>query len=445
MNLRDLTSVGLPNDDLAQRIGIVFWEGWVGASPSIVNGIRMLEEAGWAVQLFTREASDGFPAMPPFGPRTTVEICSPLSLKWSRRGWAGQPPSFERDLRIDKPAAGVLSRLKRSVVRTWGTILLAADMAQFGLFVRRRRRGNPLQWWVGIDMLGLLVAARRSRAERSRLVYWSLEIILRRNLRNPLQRVLKTSEKKASRRAEVVIVQDAGRGEILSTENGIDPDHLVLVPNAPRGRPAVEKSTFLHDRLRIDRKKKIVLHLGMIGPEVLSTEIAAAARTWPEDFVLVFHERYARDADDPVVRELAAVGGKGVAFSLEPVDLDDLPELVASAAVGLVFYNPDMGPNYSVIIGASGKLTQYLQCGVPIVCLDLPGFRELVDTFGCGVCVASPAGIGAALSTIAGDGQRFRRGAIEAFNQRYDFEIFFRRVINRLAAMGDNQEGRING
>jgi glycosyltransferase involved in cell wall biosynthesis len=417
-------------------IGIVFWEGWIGASPSIVNGIRMLEEAGWVVRLFTRETSGGFPPVPSFGPHTTIEICTPLSLKWERRGWPGQPPSFEKDPYVGNSPTGVLSQLKRAVIRTWGTFLLAADMVQFHSFVRRWTRGRPFEWWIGIDLLGLLVAARRRRAERNRLAYWSLEIIFQRNLRDPLQRLLKSTEKKASRRAELVIVQDAGRGEILSTENGIDPDRFVLVPNAPRGRPAVEKTTFLHDRLRIDRKKKIVLHLGMIGPEVLSTEIAAAARTWPEDFVLVFHERHARDINDPVVREVSAAGGEGVRFSLDPVDLDDLPNLVASADVGLVFYNPEMGSNYSVITGASGKLAFYVQSGLPVICLDLPGFPELVESTGCGLTVASLDEIGAALGRVLADYRAYRQGAVRCFEERFDFERQFAEVIR---SMGSEQ------
>jgi len=130
-----------------------------------------------------------------------------------------------------------------------------------------------------------------------------------------------------------------------------------------------------------------------------------------------------------VVREVAAAGGDRVRFSLDPISLDDLPGLVASADVGLIFYNPAMGENYSVITGASGKLAFCLQAGLPVVCLDLPGFSELLSEFGCGLCVSGPGGIGDALRTILANPSPFRAGARRCFETRYAFDSHFTPVV----------------
>jgi glycosyltransferase involved in cell wall biosynthesis len=412
-------------------VTIVFWDGYVGAAPSIVNGIRMLEEAGFRVELLTREPDAGFPAVPTFSEATRVAVCRPWSAAWAGRGLPGRRPSFERNIRTaDRQSAGWIARAKALVARWLGTLLLVADLLQFRYFVRHRTADNQRRFWIGVDLLGSLVAARHARPDR--FAYWSLEIVFGANLRNPVLRGLKARDRRVSRLARPVIVQDDARAELLITENRILRDRILLVPNAPRGDPSPRRTNVLRDRLGIPPRARIVLHLGMMGPEVLSTEMAASTQAWPEDCVLVFHERRARRREDPLVREAAGAGGDRVAFSLEPVELESLPDLVASADVGLVFYNPKMGENFSVITGASGKFSYYLRAGLPVVCLDLPGFREIVDEYGCGLCVSAPEGIGAALGEILSDPERYRAGARRCFEERFDFDRHFAQVVEQI-------------
>ena len=51
---------------------MVFWEGYVGASPSLISAIQALEEEGFRVDLITREAAEGFPEIPVFADSTRV-------------------------------------------------------------------------------------------------------------------------------------------------------------------------------------------------------------------------------------------------------------------------------------------------------------------------------------------------------------------------------------
>ncbi len=410
-------------------VAIVFWEGYLGVAPSLVNAVHMLEESGFQVELLMREPIAGFPEIPSFSTTTRVTVCRPWSTLWLGRGLPGRIPVFERDIRTpDRRSAGVMAWVKAMISRWLGTLLLLADNLQFGAFVRRHTKDSRDRFLIGVDLMGLLAASRCARP--GRLAYWSLEIVFGANLPSPVLRRLKARERLASRRARPVIVQDPDRAELLALENGIDGERIVLVPNAPRGDRAPQRTDLLRERLGIPPQQRIVLHLGMMGPEVLTMEVAASTNSWPEGCVLVFHERRARQREDPLVRDAARVGGERVAFSLDPVSLERLPELVASADVGLVFYNPAMGANYSVITGASGKLAHYLHAGLPVVCLDLPGFRELLDQYGCGRCVSSPAEIGAALREILTDPERYREGALRCFNERFDFDRGFTRVID---------------
>lgn len=412
-------------------VTIVFWEGYLGVAPSLVNAVHMLEEAGFRVEILAREPPSGFPERPVFSATTRVAVCRPWSSAWIERGLPGRIPTFERDIRSSaRRRRGVIGRLRATASRCVGTALLLVDMLQFGAFVRRQTVDRRDRFWIGIDLLGLLAAAGQTRP--GRLAYWSLEIVFGANLSNPVLRWLKVRERLASRRARFVIVQDAKRAELLVTENRLDRERIVLVPNAPRGVATEGSDGGIRARLGIPRHVRIVLHLGMIGPEVLSTEVAASTHGWPDDCMLVFHERRARQQTDPVVRDAARAAGDRVAFSLDPVALDQLPELVASADVGLVFYNPAMGANYSVIAGASGKLAYYLQAGLPVICLDLPGFRELLDQYGCGRFVSSPAEIGAALREVFADREQYRAGARRCFEEKFDFDRHFERFMHSI-------------
>lgn len=424
---------GIPlGQELTPGVVIVFWEGYLGASPSIVSAIRMFEDAGFEVQVLTREARKGFPDAPCFGDNTHVEACQPFSAWWRRRGFPGRLPTFFHDQSASRSAVSpsLKERTKALARDLLGSILFAADLIQFRRFVSHHTRHRAPRFWIGVDTIGLVEAGHHCRPER--LAYWSLEIVFLDTIVNPILRHLKRAERRVSRRARRIIVQDGARADLLAQENGVDLNRCALVPNAPRSTSRETKSDFLHSRLGISPEKRIVLHLGMMGPEVLSAEIAAASRFWPEDWVLVFHERFSRSLDDPVVKEVLSSGGDRVFLSLEPVDLDDLPNVVASADVGLVFYNPAMGPNYAVITGASGKLAYYLQAGVPVICLDLPGFDELMTDGRCGVCVPSPAAIGSALEGLTPRLPELREAARRCFDERYAFDGFFLPLVEEI-------------
>ena len=412
---------------------MVFWEGYVGASPSLISAIQALEEEGFRVDLITREAAEGFPEIPVFADSTRVTTCRPWSASWRRAGLPGRPPGLERDLDRLAGSRSHLGRWRSRLSRFLGSLLLRADLMQFSGLVRRVTNEHAHRFWIGVDVFGAAVTARF--ADPGTFAYWSLEITFGENLDDRLLVKLKELERSFTRAAHPVIVQDAQRADLLSRENGLDRDRIVLVPNSPRSGALPPTSTLMQRRLGTDDGTRLILHLGMMGPEVLSSEIAASTRNWPTDCTLVFHERYARTLDDPVVREVAGLGGNRVAFSLEPVSLDELPELVASADIGLVFYNPAMGENYSVITGASGKLAFCLQAGLPIVCLDLPGFSDLMREYGCGICVTEPDGIGDALRTILADPDPYRAGARRCFAERYAFDPHFAPVLARIRSV----------
>jgi glycosyltransferase involved in cell wall biosynthesis len=178
----------------------------------------------------------------------------------------------------------------------------------------------------------------------------------------------------------------------------------------------------------------------MICPNTLSLELAQAAADWPSAAVLVFHERERRRPEEPYLREIEKASHGRALLSLEPVAYDELDRLAASAHVGIILYQEELGPNFALMAGASGKMGQYLRCGLPVVALALRGLEDVVRNYRCGVCVSSPSEIGAALETIRGDYALYRANAFKCYEEVYEFGRHFEAVVEEIQKIG-NEKG----
>ena len=286
---------------------------------------------------------------------------------------------------------------------------------------------------IGVDREGIVAGRLVSRLKRIPLYYWSLELYFFHEAKSLGERILKLLERRASRAADCVIIQDEDRAAALVDENRIHPDRIVLVPNSPMGPVESSRGRFFHDKFDLPEDELVVAQIGGIAPGMYSLELAAATSTWPENTCLVLHERMRRREDEPYLQEIRRVGGERVRLSLDPVSLGDVPKVVASCDIGLVFYRKDLGPNVTNIAGASGKLAYYLKCGVPVICIDFPGLVDVVDAYGCGVCVTGVDEVGSALERIFSGYDRYAANAARCFEDRYEFRKHFAAVSARLS------------
>jgi hypothetical protein len=280
-------------------------------------------------------------------------------------------------------------------------------------------------------MLGLAVAGMLGNARGTPVVYWSLEITFLRDLHDPVSRSLKRLERKWSRKAVATLIQDRCRAASLAAENGIPAEKFLIVPNSPAGPSTRQKSAFLRTKFALPDDSFIILHTGMLSPEVLSLEIASDAARWPDGWRLIFHERARRSIKEPYVEAVAKAGQGRVLLSLDPVPYDELHKVVASGYIGLVFYRTELGPNYA-LAGSSGKLGSYLRHGLPVVCLALPGLTEVIQQFRCGICVSDVTGIAPAIRKIRDDYATFCMNATKCYDEMYEFDRHFAVVSDRI-------------
>jgi glycosyltransferase involved in cell wall biosynthesis len=408
------------------RIAIFFWEGYLGVAPSLINAIRLLVTEGYHVDIVTRRPTFGeFAPIPTFP--TGVRIWTEGVRSELPSGTVVSSCKDEFDqVRLRK----YIPKIVRDRLRRYW------QLTHFVLFSLRSVQGKKYKCFIGVDMHGLVTAFFACLFKKVPIIYWSLEIQFLRDFKDGCRRLVKRLERICHRQAAFMVIQDLERASSLIRENKIRNPKTVIVPNGPLGWPRSETSDFFQKKFSISPDRRIVLHLGMISPEVLSLEIASEASNWNEDLVLVFHERAQRAQTDPYIKQVQQAGCGKVLFSLEPVPYDALDCVVMSGHIGLVFYRKELGPNWSEMAGASGKLAHYLRCGLPVICLDLPGFVKVVNEYQCGICVSEPGAIQAAAEAIFRDYEFYRTNALKCYAQSYEFGRHFREVLQKIEDFG---------
>ena len=422
----------------SKRVGFLFWEGYLGVAPSLINATRVLASAGYEVDIITRRTSSDYAQLPRFPDTVRIyfeqsavkaEDAPGSSYQAKEHHWAG---SVWRAV-----VPYVCRRVFRDIRERYMIILELKQFVTFGLACMHSREYVAV---VGIDMLGLIAATGIALRRRTPVIYWSLELAFLKEFTHWPLRLLKRLERLCNRRAAFTIIQDTDRAESLVFENSLKPGKIILVPNGPLGLPLRQGSDFFQRKFKL-AERKLLLHIGLISHLMYSLEIAKETANWPEDWALVFHERAKRDMiNDIYLRTIAAVGGRKVFLSLDPVAYDDLNSVVASAQIGLVFYRDDLGPNLAQIAGASGKMGQYLRCGLPVICSDLPGLRMIIEKYRCGVCVKEFKDIEGAVKKIFEDYGVYRSNAFRCYEEVYEFGVHFKKVMAKIHEFSGQKE-----
>lgn len=245
---------------------------------------------------------------------------------------------------------------------------------------------------IGYDPDGLTAATLAAQALGGRrVVYHSLEIYAFVGLRRPGQWVKKAVEVALHHAASATVVHDDRREHVLRKTNRVPAHHPMLrVPNSPLAAGALWRQPVS----RTARAPRTVLYHGGLGPMNLVETIIEAVAEWPQSWRLVMHGWGPADYIERLRALAARVAPGRVRLSSDFLKYEDLDQLTASADVGVALYENTGNPN--VFEMASGKIFQYLKCGLPVVTVDFPNLRRLIQDTGAGLVV--PVGTRAELN-----------------------------------------------
>lgn len=392
--------VAAPPD--ARRVAIVFWDGHLSVAPSLLSAMQVLADAGFEVDVFIRD--------------------------W---GWILAPVGrLPPGVRIVE--SGLVRRLcfpnsKRVAPFRLGVMLALPIFLASALRESGRHRYAAV---FGVDPLGGFCGRWMAAKLRVPFYYWSLELFASPDTLRT--RILSFLQRRACEAAAGILVQDRRRADALLRGTAASHEKILLVPNGPAGPPSLRRSDFLQAKFDIPEGLRIVLHAGMLDDCVLSLRLAESVRAWPGSYCLVLHANQTIPPSNRHVQKIRAVADQRVFLSLDPVPATDVDEVIASATIGLATYEKDLGTNWDLMAAASGKLASYLRNGVPVICTDQTGMRELMERYHCGVAIASVDEIPEALDRISRDYAAFREGAVECYLNEYEFSTHFAPVLDAL-------------
>ncbi len=431
----------MPFSEKRRRIAIVFYETYLGCAPSLINAARLFAENGWVVDIVMRQTSAEFAQPPPLGEQVELlRIATP-----SKSGDTQSNASTASD-----DAVTWKSKLRRFLPARLASSLdsardrseaLVAGLRPAAWSVRRNfiqgvasaTQGRRYDAVIGVDMLGLAAARPLAAQQRVPLVYWSLEIMFLRDFWSPAWRRAKRHERADHRAANVLVIQDVERQRALCDENRACDVPAILIPNSPRGQvaPGLSRDQF-HRQFDLDDGVHVVLHAGSICEGMRSSDLAAGSANWPHDQLLIFHSHTPIDLQTHYYRDIVARGEGHVLISTQPVPYDELDTLMASADVGVVIYDSSLGPNFQLLAGASGKLSHYLRCGVPVISVDNPSIARVLNENQCGIGVDRVDEVSGAVKTILADHASYRSRATKTYLDQFEFQRHFDALLRLL-------------
>lgn len=370
--------------------------------PPIINSTRLLARAGSRVRITSRD--DG-------------------------RDWGVSYPAEARVRRV-KPAGG----------GSWQRYLHFTLSA-----LRHAGRGASL--FVGHDMHGFLVARLLATLYRRPLVYHCHDFADPKLLTTAGLRVVHAFERRLARTAGLVIVPDAGRGEVIARALRLGRPPLV-VANAPLSAPTGSGEALRRALAGEGYSfEETVLRQGRIGP---GHAIEATLRSMPLWKCEGWGFAAMGQGEETYIRSLRglaeSLGVAGRFAVLPPVGYDRVAEFTPGAGVGHALYEP-VHLNNAYMGTASNKLMEYVAAGVPVVVSGAASMRAFLDGCGCGVAAdeSSPESIAGALNRLLPDRERRAKMGLagrRAFEEEYCYERQFEPALRAMKMLARRRPGR---
>lgn len=384
---------------LSNSIQAVFY-GDPDQYPPIINGSRLLAEAGFEIDIFCR---------------------------WNARRW-----------NVSYPAAVRIHRINTETGST---------LREYLSFVRKvvQRGDGGAAIFIGHDMHGLLPARLLGSRYRRPVIYHCHDFTDKSRALRLGGRLVRTFEQHFARSADLVIVPDAGRAKVIADALRLKREPLV-VANAPLNRPPVVSGA-LRDAMAMNKRHfaKIVFRQGRIGKgHAIEATLHSIPHWSNQDWGFVVMGTGEASYVEKLNQVARNLGVERQLLVMPAVGYDLVREFTADANIGHALYDP-IHINNEFIATASNKIMEYMEAGIPLLVSDTPPLNKLLSRYHCGLSVdeKSPKSIAAAVNTLLGDQQKARQlaaAARQAFEREFCYERQFAPVIESIRGLVNQKE-----
>ncbi|HZD41157.1 MAG TPA: hypothetical protein VE131_10575 [Terriglobales bacterium] len=293
------------------------------------------------------------------------------------------------------------------------------------------------QCFIGVEKKGLIWASKAAASKNAPYLYYSLELYLEdhptfENTQN--FKLLRNAEIMAHRGAKATIIQDEARAEVLFRHNDSATD-IIIFPISLPNRENQARSDFLQTKYDISERNKIILYFGMLGEGRLSTELAKQKEHMPPNTVLVLHGQ----GDKKFLTDLRRqYHGGNLIVSCEMIPEEKLPDLIASAHIGLAFYR-DSCSNDRLSAFSSEKVAMYLREGLPVVSFNIGNYPNLVHSYRCGELIDKLEELPSAVTRIFESYDKYSKGSSNAFRDLFHYQRNFVRLEKYIRGLRSNE------
>lgn len=416
-----------------KRIAIVFWEDYLSIAPTIISLSKSFSKQNFIVDIYTTSLNKRYPKI--IFEDYNINI---ITLNDSIRSTNFIENRINILLKNNKNSSKfplkIYNLLKR-VFKYFLEMMFFIEKIKFTNLLKSNFDKNEYCLYFVTDSTGIASLPKNILNNNiSSVFYLSLEldeISLINPFTNPYKYYCYKKVKKAFSIIKNIIIQDESRANILIEEFNLNKNNFNfhLLPNSVSQANSFERSNYLKNKFNINNH--IILHIGQISEAALSYEIALSLNNQTR-YSLVFHDKKNTDINDPYIQLIAKSTNFPVHFSLSPVELKELDEIILSAKIGILGYSSNFGKNFEMITMASGKLIMLLRLGIPVIIMEFPGIRELIDKYKCGIVVKHWDEVIPAADLIMDNLELYSNNALTCFINEFDFnkhfQIFFKKL-----------------
>ena len=438
------------------KVNIFFEEEFLGVYPSLINCINLLSPVCSSIEIISGERKSNFPAPPPFDDNVYFSKVR-QNLDYNRNQFRTQNDKIEiviNSTEYDRSWKSLIPECLKVIFRKYRSLISENRIhwhPQYKWFKEKLNyyffcfnevtKKNP-DIIIAVDESGLiggLFVSIFCRKPKPKIIFWSLETGLTTGNSSLFwTRFHELLFALSCRFADIVVTQEESRLADLEKKinHKISRVPKTFIPHSPLGRSKdknrKKRSDFFHKMFSLSKFDKVILHAGWIHDGMCVDKIASSSKSWKPEFRLVLHEREKRSPHEDFIRHVSKLSGNRALLSLNPVTFDRIDEVISSAHIGLIAYDSKYGAGRVNIRKSSGKLSQYLKCGVPVVALKLPGYEEMFAQYKCGLVFERFDQIEGCVDKILAEYQSFSEEAFRCFSEEFDFNKFFSPLLNHL-------------
>lgn len=270
---------------------------------------------------------------------------------------------------------------------------------------------------IAVNQVSLCWLHRVASKHSHKIMYYSLEVFKKtdpgfnNNFITPFLEI----EQRILRKIKALIIQDKERAHsLLNGSFDKQSTDLVYLPVSVKGEPIRNKTQFLQEKFDLPLSKHIILYFGRFYQERKIEELIAAFQKLDSNhFCFVMHgdRRLARFSNPE----------EGVYFSSELISFDKIPLLIASATIGVAFYDNGWD-NTKLTAFSSDKIARYMQTGVPFLAYNNESYQKLRNEFCCCELLDDFSQLEEKVKKIMSNYDEYREACFKAYEKYYNID-----------------------